>query len=228
MSFVLRCDADRALILPDALFPRRRTTYPSILEWPSASSHAAYLFTPTFVRETISLNKMLRIEQAFSEDKIAKARELFPEYAKALSVDLCFQDFARELQELPGKYAPPAGRLLLAYYNDTDASEHLAGCGALRPLSTEVCEMKRLYVRPEFRGRGIGRALTLALISAAHEIGYRALRLDTLPEMREAHKLYEELGFRAIAPYYENPVEGVRYLELDLSVSLLTAGPGTQ
>jgi putative acetyltransferase len=169
---------------------------------------------------------MLHIEQASSEDQIALARELFLEYAKALGVDLCFQDFTRELQELPGKYALPAGRLLLAYCNDTGASALLAGCGALRPLSAEICEMKRLYVRPEFRGFGIGHALTLALISVAREIGYRALRLDTLPEMREAHKLYEELGFHEIAPYCANPLEGVRYLELDLSVSLLTDPAG--
>jgi ribosomal protein S18 acetylase RimI-like enzyme len=169
---------------------------------------------------------MLRIEQASSEDQIALARELFREYAKGLSVDLRFQDFSRELQELPGKYAPPAGRLLLAYYDDADGSARLAGCGALRPLSDEICEMKRLYIRPEFRGHGIGRALTLSLVSAAREIGYRAMRLDTLPEMHEAHKLYEELGFREIAPYCANPVEGVRYLELDLFVSLSTNDVG--
>ena len=167
---------------------------------------------------------MLRIEQASSADQFALARELFLEYAKALSVDLCFQDFTRELHELPGKYAPPAGRLFLAYYNDTSIAERLAGCGALRPFSAEICEMKRLYVRPEFRGRGMGRALTLALITAATEIGYRAVRLDTLPEMREAHKLYRALGFREIAAYCSNPVEGVRYLERDLSASLLTDG----
>jgi putative acetyltransferase len=173
---------------------------------------------------------MLRIEQASSEDQIALARELFLEYAKALGVDLCFQDFARELKELPGKYALPAGRLLLAQYhndgNNAAASERLAGCGALRPLSVEICEMKRLYVRPEVRGQGIGRALKLALVSAAREIGYRTMRLDTLPEMREAHKLYEKVGFREIAPYCANPVEGVRYLELDLSVSLLSDAAG--
>jgi len=164
---------------------------------------------------------MLRIEQASSAEQITLARELFLEYAKALSVDLCFQDFTRELQELPGKYAPPAGRLFLAYHSDDAPNECLAGCGALRPFSTEICEMKRLYIRPEFRGRGIGRALTLALITAAREIGYRALRLDTLLEMREAHKLYQALGFREIAAYCSNPVEGVRYLELDLYASLL-------
>jgi putative acetyltransferase len=163
---------------------------------------------------------MPRIEQTLTNEQIALARELFREYAKALSVDLCFQDFERELRELPGKYAPPAGRLLLAYYNDEGASERVAGCGALRPLSAEICEMKRLYVRPEFRGKGIGRALALALITAARGIGYRALPLDTLPRMGEAHKLYEQLGFREISAYCPNPVEGVRYLELDLSETL--------
>jgi putative acetyltransferase len=170
------------------------------------------------------MKKMLRIEQALSDVQIALARELFLEYANALSVDLCFQDFTQELQELPGKYAPPKGRLLLAYYNDDAVSSQLAGCGALRPFSDEICEMKRLYIRPEFRGRGFGRVLTLALISAAREIGYRALRLDTLPEMHEAHKLYQTLGFREIAPYRASKMEGLLYLELDLSTSLLTSG----
>lgn len=160
---------------------------------------------------------MLRTEQALSTEQIAQARELFREYGKALDVDLCFQDFERELRELPGKYASPAGRIVLAHYNDERTSARLAGCGALRPLSAEICEMKRLYVRPEFRGKGIGRALASVLITAAQEIGYGALRLDTLPQMREAHKLYEQLGFREISAYCPNPVEGVRYLELNLS-----------
>ena len=160
---------------------------------------------------------MPRIEQATSNEGIALARELFREYSKALNVDLCFQNFERELRELPGKYAPPAGRLLLAYHNVDASRVALAGCGALRPLSPEICEMKRLYVRPEFRGRGVGRALIFALINAAQEIGYRAMRLDTLPEMQEAQKLYQLLGFQEIAPYCANPVEGVRYLELDLA-----------
>jgi putative acetyltransferase len=161
---------------------------------------------------------MLHIEHASSGDQIALARELFREYAAALHVNLCFQDFERELQELPGTYSPPAGRLLLAHNkDDAGATARLAGCGALRPLSPEISEMKRLYVRSEFRGHGIGCALTLALISAAREIGYRAMRLDTLPEMQQAQKLYQQLGFREIAPYCSNPVEGVRYLELDLT-----------
>src|SRR5579864_6401461 len=139
---------------------------------------------------------MLRIDPALTSDQIALARELFREYAAALHVDLSFQDFERELQELPGKYSAPAGRLLLAYYEgDERAIKRLAGCGALRPLSPEICEMKRLYVRPEFRGHGVGRAVTLALISVAREMGYRAMRLDTLPEMQQAQKLYQQLGF---------------------------------
>lgn len=216
----------RAFILPDALFPRRRKIRPSILEWRSFLTPTIRDFPSADAGVPISWSEMLRIEQASSEGQIALVRELFLEYAKALSVDLCFQDFTRELQELPGKYAPPAGRLLLAYYNDDTSIASPAGCGALRPLSAESCEMKRLYVRPQFRGFAIGRALTLALISAAREIGYRAMRLDTLPEMQAAHKLYEELGFREIAPYCANPVEGVRYLELNLSVSLLTNAAG--
>src|ERR1700678_4461902 len=219
MSFVLQSIGNRALILPDAHSPRGPAACPSLLELRTARKHPVYLFPQTSARGTVSWNKMLRIEQASSEDQIALARELFLEYAKTLSVDLRFQNFTRELQELPGKYSPPAGRLLLAYINDHSASVRLAGCGALRPLSDEICEMKRLYVRTEFRGHGVGRSLTLALTSVAREIGYRALRLDTLPEMHGAHKLYEELGFREIAPYCANPIEGVRYLELDLSVS---------
>jgi ribosomal protein S18 acetylase RimI-like enzyme len=164
---------------------------------------------------------MFRIEPASTDEQIALARELFREYAKALSVDLCFQDFERELRELPGKYAPPAGRLLLAYNNDEGMGVRVAGCGALRPLSAETCEMKRLYARPHFRGNGVGRALTLALISTAQGIGYRAMRLDTLPEMRAAQELYRQLGFRDISAYCQNPVEGVRYLELDLTASLV-------
>ncbi len=162
--------------------------------------------------------KMILLEQADSAAIIALAREMFREYAAQLGVDLCFQDFERELRELPGKYAPPAGRLLLAY--DLAAGiKKTAGCGALRPIDATLCEMKRLYVRPEFRGRGIGRTLAESLIAAAREIGYAAMHLDTLPSMHEAHKLYNQLGFREIAPYYASPVPGTRFLELNLSAS---------
>ncbi len=160
--------------------------------------------------------KMILIEQADSDAKVERVRELFREYSASLGVDLCFQDFERELRELPGKYASPAGRLLLAY-DFAAGRKHAAGCGALRPLDTTICEMKRLYMRPEFRGRGIGRVLTESLIAAAREIGYETMRLDTLPSMREAHELYRQIGFREIAPYYASPVAGTRFLALNLA-----------
>jgi carbonic anhydrase len=163
---------------------------------------------------------MTRIEPVSSNEQVALVRELLREYAAEFSTDPNFHNFDQELRDLPGKYVPPAGRLLLAYhYNDANSSRP-AGCGALRPLAPEICEMKRLYVRPEFRAHGIGRALACALIAAAREIGYRAMRLDTLGSMHQAHKLYRQLGFQEIPAYYGEPVEGVRYLELDLAKSL--------
>ena len=155
---------------------------------------------------------MIRIENAASLKLISVARELFVEYSQSLEVDLCFQDFARELETLPGQYAAPAGRLLLAW-----AGQQAVGCGALRPLGEANCEMKRLYVRPAFRGEGTGRALVEVLIEAARNIGHRRLRLDTLPSMSEAIALYRSLGFKQIAPYRPNPVPGALFLELDLS-----------
>jgi GNAT superfamily N-acetyltransferase len=155
---------------------------------------------------------MKRIVSAETQESLAEARELFTEYAEALGIDLSFQDFDRELAELPGDYAPPEGRLLLAYH-DTE----LAGCGALRKLAVGVCEMKRLYVRPAFRGKGIGRAIAAALIAAAREIGYARVRLDTLPSMGEAAALYRSLGFREIEPYRFNPVPGTLFMQFDLT-----------
>lgn len=143
---------------------------------------------------------------------LAIVHELFLEYQAALGVDLCFQGFERELAELPGSYAPPGGLLLLAR---TRAGEPV-GCVALHELEPGICEMKRLYVRPSARGHGLGRELVKAVISAAHEAGYRAMRLDTLPSMVEAAPLYASLGFRDVEPYYENPVVGARFLELEL------------
>jgi GNAT superfamily N-acetyltransferase len=155
---------------------------------------------------------MLQIVQAETESQIAEARILFREYETWLGMSLCFQDFENEVSSLPGKYAMPDGRLLLAY---TD--ERLAGCIALRKLDDGVCEMKRLFVRDEFRGLQIGVQLIERLIADAREIGYSTMRLDTYPpKMGKAVKLYESHGFRAIAPYYDNPHDGVLFMELTL------------
>lgn len=154
---------------------------------------------------------MIRIECAETPEFVATIRKLFVEYSESLEVDLCFQGFAEELAKLPGDYARPAGRLLLAFQGS-----EVAGCGALRPLSSDVCEMKRLYVRPAFRGKGVGGAMIDALISSARQIGYRRMRLDTLPSMATAISIYRSLGFKEIAPYRANPVPGALFLELDL------------
>jgi putative acetyltransferase len=145
---------------------------------------------------------------------IGNVRRLFEEYAASLDVDLCFQGFDAELASLPGDYAPPAGRLLLAIQGNT-----VAGCVALRRLEREICEMKRLYVRPAFHGLGIGRMLVARVIEEARDAGYRRMRLDTLPTMIRARALYRRVGFHEIPPYRSNPVEGVTFLELDLRSS---------
>jgi ribosomal protein S18 acetylase RimI-like enzyme len=152
------------------------------------------------------------VRDAVVPDELGVVRELFREYADRLGVDLCFQGFAAELAGLPGDYAPPAGRLLLA-----DAGGAIAGCAALRPISASVGEMKRLYVRPAFRGRGVGRDLVLRVLADARAVGYSHLYLDTLPQMAEAIRLYESLGFRDIPPYRANPVPGARFLALNLA-----------
>jgi GNAT superfamily N-acetyltransferase len=152
------------------------------------------------------------IRNAHDPADLPLVRELFREYADTLGVDLCFQGFEAELAELPGRYAPPVGRLLLA-----SASGTVLGCVALRPLSESVGEMKRLYVRPAARGLGAGRALAERVIAEARSIGYHRLCLDTLPSMAAAVRLYESLGFRDVPPYCHNPVPGARYLGLDLA-----------
>jgi len=154
---------------------------------------------------------MISIEEATSAESLAEARQLFIEYQAALGVDLGFQDFQSELAGLPGKYAAPHGRLLLARVENT-----VAGCVALRPLSGDACEMKRLFVRPAFRAHGVGRILAERIIAEARSIGYRRMCLDTLPSMGRAQQLYEALGFRDIEPYRYNPIAGTKYLGLDL------------
>jgi len=154
---------------------------------------------------------MMTIFPAASTQHIIEARRLFQEYAGSLGVDLCFQSFDEELAGLPGDYAPPAGRLLLAV-EDHEA----AACVALRRISDEVCEMKRLYVRPQFRGTGLGRRLAVEIMREGHAIGYRRMRLDTLPSMKEAIPLYRSLGFREIERYRVNPVQGALFMEAEL------------
>jgi ribosomal protein S18 acetylase RimI-like enzyme len=146
-------------------------------------------------------------------DDLVEVAALFREYAASLPVDLGYQGFEAELAGLPGKYAPPQGVLLIARGVDDEA----VGCVALRAIEAGVCEMKRLYVRPAGRGTGLGRALARAIIDAARKAGYREMRLDTLPSMTTALALYEGLGFRGIAPYYETPVENTVFLSLDLA-----------
>jgi len=148
------------------------------------------------------------IRSVASPDDIVIVRALFQEYARELAVDLCFQGFAAECASLPGAYAPPRGRLLLAEVDGQDV-----GCVALRRLDGSTAEMKRLYVRPAWRATGLGRRLATTVIAEAAALGYQRLRLDTLPSMRAAIAMYRALGFREIDPYYPNPVAGALFLE---------------
>lgn len=150
--------------------------------------------------------------RAESAAHVAQARELFQEYAQSLGVNLCFQNFEQELARLPGHYAPPDGRLLLAEYDG-----QMAGCVALHKWEDGICEMKRLYLRPSFRGKGLGRVIAEKIIAEARSIGYQRMRLDTIgPLMKDAVEMYRKLGFREIAPYRPNPIAGAMYMELQL------------
>ena len=151
--------------------------------------------------------------QAQTPEEVGNARKLFEEYANWIEISLCFQNFDQELANLPGGYAPPSGRLLLAVEND-----ETMGCVALRKIGEGIGEMKRLYVRPAFRGRGLGHMLTERLIAEAKEIGYQTLRLDTMPgKMDRAIAMYRSFGFQEIPAYYTNPVADATFMELDLS-----------
>ncbi len=155
---------------------------------------------------------MAQIFAARFPDDLAVIREIFREYADSLGVDLCFQNFEEELATLPGKYSAPTGRVLLAWQQGT-----AVGCVALRPMGEGACEMKRLYVRPEGRGLGLGRRLAEAICVAARDAGYQRIRLDTLATMTAAQDIYLAMGFKPIPAYVFNPIEGTRYLELDLA-----------
>ena len=154
----------------------------------------------------------IEIHLTLSFPQLREVRELFLEYAESLGFSLCFQGFDQEVAALPGIYAPPAGRLLLATID-----EQSAGCAGLHKLEDEVCEMKRLYVRPSWRGFGLGRALAEIIIDEALKLGYRKMRLDTIAgKMDNAIRLYRQLGFKEIAPYQPNPIPGALYMELEL------------
>ena len=171
----------------------------------------------TYVRSSsaisaISAVKSLSFTQAEFPAQISQARELFLEYAKSLGFSLCFQNFDKELANLPGDYSPPNGRLLLAHYEN-----ELAGCVALHRLEPTICEMKRLYLRPNFRGKRLGRAIADRIITEARQIGYQRMRLDTVePVMKDAVFMYRKIGFREIEPYCKNPIDGALYMELEL------------
>ena len=154
---------------------------------------------------------MLEISQAVTPGAVEAVRALMLEYQALLGVDLCFQGFDAEVRDLPGSYAPPRGRLLLATQDG-----QAVGCVALQEAGWPRAEMKRLFVRPSARGRGLGRALVSAILSQAAAIGYAEVVLDTLPSMAEAQRLYEHFGFRDIPPYRPNPVQGTRYLAKSL------------
>lgn len=153
----------------------------------------------------------MKIIHANTKELIETAKELFLEYAKSLDFELCFQDFDKELAGLPGSYSPPEGRLFLAELNG-----RIAGCIALRKIEDEICEMKRLYVKPQLRGNFIGKILVEKLIEEAKFIGYKKMRLDTVPSMQAAQKLYKSMGFYEIEPYRKNPVQGAVFMELEL------------
>jgi GNAT superfamily N-acetyltransferase len=154
---------------------------------------------------------MVKIIDGAREEHVRTVRELFGEYVASLGFELDFQDYEEEFASLPGEYAPPEGRLFLALEGDEPV-----GCIALRRIDPETCELKRMYVRTGYRGKGIGRRLAEAVVRVAREIGYQKMRLDTVPGMDAAMSIYRSLGFREIEPYRFNPIEGAIFMELKL------------
>lgn len=146
--------------------------------------------------------------QAMTPELYTMAKDLFIAYQQYLNVDLCFQSFEAELNDLPAMYGPPSGALLLAFYK-----QDIAGCVALRTKADGICEMKRLYVLPAFQGKGIGKQLATAIVAAGRQLGYTKMVLDTLDRLQPAIQLYEQLGFSRCSPYYHNPLEGVVFME---------------
>jgi len=166
------------------------------------------------VGNEFTINEFVRVSRSVPHfpQHLEDTRELFREYSAWAETDLCFQNFEKELAALPGSYAEPDGRLLLAFHDGK-----LAGCVGLRKIGAGICEMKRVFVRDAFRERGIGRSLIRAVIQQATEIGYERMRLDTLPpQMNDAIALYRSFGFKEIEPYYDNPVAGAKFMELNL------------
>ena len=154
---------------------------------------------------------MIKIKQVETSQQLEKIRDLFQEYVASLGFELHFQDYRKEIAELPGDYTLPGGCLLLA-----EQGNKIIGCVALRKISDTICEMKRMYIRPKFRGRGFGKKLAYSVIAKARKMGYRRMRLDTIAFMKEAITLYQSLGFIEIPPYRYNPMEGAKFMELVL------------
>jgi putative acetyltransferase len=154
---------------------------------------------------------MVKITEANTKEFVERAKELIREYAQSLEFDLKFQDFDKEMENFPGQYAPPMGCLYIAM----DENQPI-GCVALRDLGQGICEMKRLYVKPLFRGQKVGKLLAEIVIKAAKNMGYDYMRLDTVPSMKQANRLYNALGFKRTVPYRFNPIEGATFFELNL------------
>ena len=189
------------------LFPRSQVLATALPGRPQARN-----LSPQHAHSTMQAAPQLTISPAESPSAIAEVRDLLLEYWASRKLEFTYFNFDREIATLPGAYAPPAGKLLIA-----SCQGEPAGCVALRRFDREICEMKRMYLREKFRGRGFGRALADAIIAEARRIGYRKMRLDTIgPTMREALHMYLRMGFHEIPPYRHNPLPGAAFLELDL------------